>query len=87
MTIDKITNADPETVARAMMSVLNSLSSYPPEIKLLAVSAVREVMLKTALTTTDISESDLRIIIGNMDSNKYSKTDIVSRTIERSILE
>ena len=87
MTIDKITNADPETVARAMMSVLNSLSSYPPEIKLLAVSAVREVMLKTALTTTDISESDLRIIIGNMDSNKYSKTDIVSRTIERTILE
>ena len=87
MTIDKITNADPETVARAMMSVLNSLSSYPPEIKLLAVSAVREVMLKTALTTTDISESDLRIVIGNMDSNKYSKTDIVSRTIERTILE
>lgn len=87
MNIDKITNADPETVARAMMSVLNSLSSYPPEIKLLAVSAVREVMLKTALTTTDISESDLRIIIGNMDSNKYSKTDIVSRTIERTILE
>lgn len=85
MNIDKLTNADPEQVAHAMMTVLNSLSQFPAEIKLLAVSAVREAMLKP-LTTT-VSELDLRTVIGNMDSYKYSKTKIAQQTIERMITE
>ena len=85
MRIDRITNADPEVIARGMMSIINSLSEYTSEEKLLAVSAVMESMIRQVITTTDISEADLRTVIGNMDSYKYSRTRIARETIGRLI--
>lgn len=85
MRIDRITNADPEVIARGMMSIINSLSGYTSEEKLLAVSAVMESMIRQVITTTDISEADLRTVIGNMDSYKYSRTRIARETIGRLI--
>lgn len=85
MRIDRITNADPEVIARGIMSIINSLSEYTSEEKLLAVSAVMESMIRQVITTTDISEADLRTVIGNMDSYKYSRTRIARETIGRLI--
>jgi len=70
-----------------MMSILNSLSDYTPEEKLLAASAVCEAMLQAAQTTMDISLTDLRTIISNMSKKQTAKTSIAEKTIERMILK
>ena len=87
MTYDRITNADPDRTSWAMMTILNSLSDYTPEEKLLATSAVCEAMLQATQTTMDISLADLRNVICNMNKRHESKTQIVEKTIERMILQ
>lgn len=87
VTYDRLTSADPVRISRAMMSILNSLSDYTPEEKLLAASAVCEAMLQAAQTTMDISLTDLRTIISNMSKKQTAKTSIAEKTIERMILK
>ena len=87
MTYDRLTSADPVRISRAMRSILNSLSDYTPEEKLLAASAVCEAMLQAAQTTMDISLTDLRTIISNMSKKQTAKTSIAEKTIERMILK
>ena len=84
---DKLTNADRNTVSRAMMSVLNALAPYKPEEKLLAAAAASETMLRAAGGQLDITLADLRVIVENMNKRKGSKTLIAQKTIERMMYE
>lgn len=82
-TYDKITNADRNTISRAMMSILNALADYRPEEKLLAAAAVSETMLNAAGSELGITPADLRTVISSMNRRKGSKTLIAQQTIER----
>ena len=68
-----------------MMTILNALAPYAPEEKLLAAAAVSETMLREASRETDITLSDLRIIVDNMNKRSNSKTLIAQKTIERTM--
>lgn len=66
-----------------MMSIINSVSGYRPEDKLLAIYAVCETCMNYAQTTMDVTRHDLCQLLDNMDAERDKKTLISQRTIER----
>lgn len=85
MNRDRLNFASQKRTSQAIMTIINSLSPYTPEEKLLAANAVADAINKIAQTQCDITRHDLLTIIQNMNKQHESKTNIAITTIERII--